>query len=197
MISAKRNFGLGVIGSFCLFIGCAHGPKAGKEAGMTPPEHMSVADTYLMLGDQTLAIKQYEAAIRQDKNYVPALVALGNHAYKEKDFKLAREYFKRAHKAAPQEAVIISNMAMAYLADGEDAQELESILKAALPNAGVIAPYIWDTLANIWMKQERFKDAELAIERAARDAPMADASFQENLELTQEKFASLQPKASL
>jgi len=122
---------------------------------LSPAEHAALGDTYLAQGERSAAIQQYEAAISQDKHHVQALVALGNVAYEAHDWKKARTYFRRALKAAPENAAVINNLAMVDVAEGKHLDQARRSLEKALPNAGPLTPYLSDTLAQIALREER------------------------------------------
>ena len=182
-----------ILAGAVLVSACSHVPigiPVDQAGAITPAEHITLANAYLAQGDQKGAIRQYEDALREDKKYVPALVALGNLEFEAKNFPKARAYFERAHKAAPKDAAVVNNLAMVYLAEGKDLKGIDIMVEDALEGAGPVAPYLWDTLANIAIQQGRYADADNALKKAAETAPPQDADFQKNLQASRDKLAS-------
>ena len=171
--------------------GCAHLPMAASPNGvLSPAEHVTLGNTYLLQKDKVLAAQQYKAALQVNKAYVPALVALGNMAFEDNDLKTARSYFERAQKASPKDPAVVNNLAMVCLAQGKDLKGLTVMVEDALEKAGPAAPYLWDTLANIAIQEGRYEDAKNALNKAAETAPSQDPAFQTHLQESREKLAS-------
>ncbi len=156
---------------------------------LSPAEYVTLGHVYETQGDKPLAAKQYEAALNQDKKYVPALVALGNIAFEEEEFKKARKYFQRAHKVDAKDPAVLNNLAMAYLAEDKYVNGLDEKVKGALKTEGPATPYLWDTLAQIAIIQGRYTEAEMAIARASETAPASDPTFIQRLQSTRDQLA--------
>jgi Tfp pilus assembly protein PilF len=179
-----------IIGAWAVS-GCAHIPRSvPPNEALSPGEHMTLGNTYLAQGEKNLAAIQYQIALRQDRAYVPALVALGNMAFDDQRWETARTYFEKAHKAAPKDAAVINNLAMVYLAEGKDLKGIDIMVEDALEGAGPVTPYLWDTLANIAIREGRYADAENALKHAAEAAPPQDPEFQKHLQESRDKLAS-------
>jgi Tfp pilus assembly protein PilF len=177
--------------------GCSHAPMAATPNNLlSPAEHVTLANTYLMQNDQTLAVRQYECALQVDSHYVPALVALGNIAFENNDLKKAERYFERALKLSPKDAAVLNNVAMVRLAEGKELKGIDIRLEDAVPNAGSAAPYLWDTLARIAMIEGRYMDARDALEKAAETAPAQDPAFQKHLAESRQELVSVVPEVT-
>ena len=182
-------WGLVILTGF--FSGCSHLPIAASPNDvLSPAEHVTLGESYLKQNDKRLAKRQFEAALQADRSYVPALVALGNLSFEEKDYKRARRYFERAQKISPKDPAVVNNVAMVYLAEGKNLKGIDVMVEDALDGAGPTTPYLWDTLANIAIRQKRWDDAKNAIEKAAETAPAQDPAFQTQLQETRQKLAS-------
>src|SRR5690242_14130337 len=76
---------------------CANLPVVlvSKDA-LSAQDHKTLGDSYLAHGERSLAVQQYRAALHQDRHLVPALIALGNLSFEDKDWSKAAAYFRRA-----------------------------------------------------------------------------------------------------
>lgn len=186
-----------LLAGLCMFGGCVHLPTPAPPNNLlSAEEHMTLGNTYLSQQKKDLAVHQYEAALQSQKNYLPALVALGNIAFGEKDLKKAHSYFERAQKIAPKDPTVVNNLATVCLAEGQDLKGIDIMVEDALEGAGPTTPYLWDTLANIAIQERRFEDAKKALKKAAETAPPDEPAFQKRLKESQERLAAASnPKA--
>ena len=142
----KRPLVVAMILAFGSFTACVTLPRsAAVRDPLSAEEHIALGNAYLGQAQRQPAQEQYKMALAQNKRYMPALVALGNMAFEEQDWKTARDYFKRALKAAPTNAGVINNLAMVDLAEGKNLEEAIKSIDAALPDAGSLTPYLQDT----------------------------------------------------
>jgi uncharacterized protein HemY len=169
---------------------CASLPRiADSRDPLSPAEHISLGDAYLLHGERTPAIQQYQSALNQDGRQVAALMALGNLAFDDHDWEKARVYFYRAHKADLKNAGASNNLAMVDLAEGKRMDRDRHMLEEALPTAGPAAPYLLDTLATIALRENRYADAKLALDHAQAAAPKNDLEFSKHLQESRDKLA--------
>ena len=170
-------------------------PLAKPRDALTVAEHMTLGNTYLAHNEKNLAIQQYRAALDQDRHDVPALMALGNIAFEERQWGQARSYFRRALKSAPNDAGASNNLAMVYLEEGKHLDIAQRLVNKALPKAGPLAPYLWDTRANIALSEGRYADAKSALDQAEAGAPANNPEFNKHLQESRQKLAeALKPR---
>jgi Tfp pilus assembly protein PilF len=176
--------------SVFVLAGCANLPRrlAFDRDPLSPGEHISLGEAYVSHGEEPLAVQQYKAALRLDRHYVPALMALGNIAFDHHDMKQARSYYKLAWKAVPNDAAAANNLAMVDLAEGRLSEARKRIEKA-LPGAGPVASYLWDTLANIERREGRWAEAKQSLDRARASGPAQDPDFSKHLQESQDALA--------
>jgi Tfp pilus assembly protein PilF len=155
---------------------------------LSAEEYTSLGNAYVAKGKKELAVRQFEAAVKQDKKYVPAWIALGNLAYSEQRWEDARGYFQKALKAKPNDPATLNNLAMVNLAEGKNLDEAVKQVESALPNAALLRPYLLDTLANIAIQQGRIHDAETVLDQAQKEAPPGDADLQKTLAASRQKL---------
>jgi len=129
---------------------CASFPRMAESRDpLSAAEHVSLGDVYLAHGEKKPAIQQYQMALAQDRRQVPALMALGNIAFENREWGNARSYFRRALKASPGNPGIMNNLAMVDVAEGKHLDRAQKLINQALPNAGPLTPYLLDTQAQI------------------------------------------------
>lgn len=182
-----------------LGVGCLWGLSAcsGGAARMrTAPDSLSVAE-HLRQGDaaaarkeKSQAIEQYQAALDQDPRCIPALMALGNLAFADQDWRAARNDFQRVLKITPHDPAAINDLAMVDLAENTRLDEARERLDGVAPVSGALRPYLLDTLANIALRQNRWTDAEQALEQAQAAAPPDNPDLNHELQMTRDKLSA-------
>jgi Tfp pilus assembly protein PilF len=158
---------------------------------LSPAEHLALGQSYASNGQADLAMQQYNAAVAQNKKYVPALMALGNLAYENKQYDVARKHFERALKYAPRDPAVINNVAMVDLAEGKSMAKSTAKLEDALSAPGPMRPYLLDTLATIALREGRFLDAKLLLNQATEAVPADNPELYKSLQKSQDKLAAV------
>jgi tetratricopeptide (TPR) repeat protein len=148
---------------------------------LTPEEHVTLGLTYEVQGHRDLAAREYRTALTQEAGYVPALIGLGNVAFAEGELEESETYYQQALEASPEHPGANNNLAMLYLARGGDLREAERLALRALAQKGPLQPYVLDTLAHVYARQGRFKEAVAALEEAEAVAPSHDKILHERL----------------
>ncbi|MBA3965303.1 MAG: tetratricopeptide repeat protein [Nitrospirales bacterium] len=127
------------------------------------------------------AAREFEAAIKRDPNYVPALIALGDLNFKAGRWDDAESYYRKALAASPNDPVAANNLAMVYLTKGEKLEETERLAKLALNQDSNLRPYIQETLATLYVKQGRLEEAQIALKEAEAIVRPGHSALQERL----------------
>jgi tetratricopeptide (TPR) repeat protein len=148
---------------------------------LTPEEHVSLGLTYEVQGHRDLAAREYRTALTQEAGYVPALIGLGNVAFAEGELEESETYYQQALEAFPEHPGANNNLAMLYLARGGNLREAERLALRALEQRSPLHPYVLDTLAHIYARQGRYKEAVVALEEAEAAAPSQDPILHERL----------------
>lgn len=149
---------------------------------LTPKEHVTLGLAYEMDGHRELAAREYHTALAQEHGYVPALVGLGNLAFADGALQESEIYYRQALTTAPEDPGVNNNLAMLYLTRGtEIEEEAERLALRALAQGGPLQPYVLDTLAHIYMRQGRYKEAKATLEDAEAVAPSEDNVLHERL----------------
>lgn len=148
---------------------------------LTAEEHVTLGLTYESQGHPELAANEYRTALRRKPGFVPALVGLGNITFAEGALEESETYYQQALAASPDHPGANNNLAMLYLARDKNLPEAEQLALRALSQTGPLRPYVLDTLAHIYARQERFEEALAAMENAEATAPMHDKILHERL----------------
>ncbi len=157
---------------------------------LTQQEHVTLGESYHAQGKMELAKKEYEAALKKERDYIPALIAMGNLSFETGYLQEAEEYYRKALDVAPGHPAASNNLAMVYLSRNEQLDEAEQLAKKALPRGDGLRPYILDTLAKIYVRQERFQEARTALDEAEMAAPLGNTLLHERLAQSQRELAA-------
>lgn len=145
--------------------GCA-GLRGSVNDPLSADEHMRLGSSYEDQNRREAAAKEYAAALRKQKDYLPALMALGNVAFQDGDLIEAEIYYRKVIKLVPEHAGANNNLAMVFLVRGSRLDTAEELAKTALKNSGPFRPYVLDTLANVYMREGRYADAKQVLDEA-------------------------------
>jgi tetratricopeptide (TPR) repeat protein len=160
---------------------CA-GVKASRaEDPLSADEHMRLGSSYEDQSLRSAATKEYAAALRKEKDYLPALMALGNVAFQDGDLIESEIYYRRVLKLVPDHAGANNNLAMVFLVRGSRLDTAETLAKTALKNAGPFKPYVLDTLANVYMREGRYPDAKAILDEAESECSPTNTLLREHL----------------
>jgi tetratricopeptide (TPR) repeat protein len=187
----SRWHGYGLAFALIASAGCAHDPaKSGLSESLSAQEHTAQGHALIAQHDPQKATEHYLAAISQNPDYAPALMGLGNLAYDAKNWEAARGYYKQILKTAPDDPAALNNLAMLNLAEGKDLDDVRAMLEHALPAAGPLRPYLFDTLAAIALRQGRFDDARHSLDQAEAASQPAGEDFTRSLKQSREHLSS-------
>lgn len=160
---------------------------------LTPEEHVKLGMSYEAQGLKEMAAQEFQAALRQQSGYTPALVGLGNLSFEGGALQEAEGYYRRALDADPDHPGANNNLAMVYLSRGERLDEAERLARNALKQGGPLRPYILDTLANIYVRQERCQEAKTALEEAEAVTSSANKILHERLAQLRRELTAAAP----
>jgi Tfp pilus assembly protein PilF len=133
---------------------------------LTAEEHVRLGSIYEAQHLNDLADQEFQTALGQRPRSTTALVGLGNLAFKRGAFGDAQDYYNRALAIEPDHPGANNNLAMVYLTLGNRVAEAERLALTALDRAGPLRPYVLDTLAGIYRRQGRERDAQDALKEA-------------------------------
>ncbi len=158
---------------------------------LTPEEHVTLGTSYEGQGLKEMAAREYQAALHQRSDFVPALIGLGNLSFESGAFQEAEDYYRRALDAAPNHSGAGNNLAMVYLSRGERLDEAERLAGNALGQAGPLRPYVLDTLARIYMRTGRYQEAKAILAEAEAMAPSENKILHERLAQSKQELGAV------
>lgn len=161
---------------------------------LTPEEHVTLGLAYEVEGRPELAAREYDGALRKEQGYRPALIGLGNLAFDKKKLEEAEAYYRQALIAAPEDPGVNNNLAMVYLTRQEKLDEAERLANLALAQGGPLQPYVLDTMAHIYVRQGRYREAQTALNNAEALAPPYDEALRKRLTQLQQELVTLRPR---
>jgi len=168
---------------------CSAFPQLVRHADpLTPDEHLRLGASYEDQGLRENAVQQYASALHLQKNNVPALIALGNLAFKNGDLHEAEARYRQALHWDSSHAGANNNLAMIYLSRGKDLNTAEKFALTALTQGGPLKPYALETLAGIYIQQGRYAEARTSLDEADAAAPFDHKALREQLAKTRGKL---------
>lgn len=147
---------------------------------LSPEEHVTLGTSYLQQGLIEKAEEEFLIALDRQPRNIQALVSLGNLSFERGNLEDAEDYYRRVLDEVPGHPGASNNLAMVYVARGEQLDEAERMALTALERAGPLRPYCLDTLAHIYVRQKRYREATSALDEA--EALAATAGSQALLE---------------
>ena len=160
---------------------------------LTPEEHVTLGLAYEVEGRPELAAREYDGALGKEHGYMPALIGLGNLAFDRGALEEAEAYYRQALIMAPEDPGVNNNLAMVYLTQQEKLDEAERLANLALAQSGPLRPYVLDTIAHIYVRQGRYREAQTALTNAEALAPPYDGVLHQRLTQLQQELATSHP----
>lgn len=161
---------------------------------LTPEEHVTLGLAYEVEGRPELAVREYDDAMRKEHGYMPALIGLGNLAFDRGAMMEAEAYYRQALSTAPEDPGVNNNLAMVYLTQQEKLDEAERLANLALAQGGPLQPYVLDTMAHIYVRQGRYREAQTALNNAEALAPPYDKTLHQRLTQLQQELSTSHPR---
>lgn len=135
---------------------------------LTAGEHLELGVAYERNGEFDLAIREYERALRKDKEFFQARVNLGNVQLAKKEYGKAREEYRKALAIRPGDPEATNNLAWAAILSGEHREEAAARMEAVLSLQENRTATHLDTVGVLWMRMGQPAAAEEAFAEAER-----------------------------
>jgi tetratricopeptide (TPR) repeat protein len=161
---------------------------------LSPEEHVTLGLAYEVEGRAELAAREYDGALKKRHGYIPALIGLGNLAFDRGALNEAEAYYRQALTMAPEHPGANNNLAMLYLAQAQNLDEAERLASLALAQGGPLQPYVLDTMAHIYLRQGRYREAHTALNNAEALAPVHDRVLHQRLDQLRQELTTLLPQ---
>lgn len=131
-------------------------------------EHITLGLGYESKGEYDYAIQEYTKALKKDRKDHRPLFYMGNVYYKKGEYGPAEKYYKKASRIAADNGDIQNNLAWVYI-DTARLEEARGVIEGALRIKR--DPYYMDTLANIYDKMGKYKEAIGLLQEAINITP--------------------------
>lgn len=154
---------------------------------LSPQEHLQLGMSYEAQKLPHDAEREYRAAAGRHRNQVPGLLALGNLLFAEGRLKEAERTLARAHRIVPLDNAAANNLAMVYVGEKKNLKKAEGLARQASGDAR-LKPYALDTLASLYLEENRVADARQAVAAARAAAPENDPAFLSELAGTERRI---------
>lgn len=156
--------------------GCSRMPKIiVLEDPLTAAEHVELGVAYERKGELELAKREYEGALRKEKNNFRARVNLGNVFLAKKEYEQARAEYLLALEILPRDAETTNNLAWCAILSGEGTEEAMARMEAVVSEPARHRPEFLDTLGVLLMRANRPGAAGEAFAEAETLCRNADA----------------------
>jgi tetratricopeptide (TPR) repeat protein len=152
-------------------------------------QHLQLGSAYEFQGLLESAGQEYDAALKIKKSSLPANMARGNLAFEAGDFKKAEGYYRHALRIDRLHSGANNNLAMVYLARGKSLKKAEKLAWVALNQGGPLRPYVLETLAEIYIRQSRFEEAQALLITAENEAEASNKILTRQISKTQGRVA--------
>jgi Flp pilus assembly protein TadD len=106
----------------------------------------------------------------------------------------AEAYSRQALITVPEDAGVNNNLAMVYLTQQEKLDEAERLANLALAQGGPLQPYVLAPMAQIYVRQGRYREAQTVLNNAEALAPPYDRTLHHRLTQLQEELATFPPR---
>jgi len=138
------------------------------EDPLTAEEHLELGVAYERSGEYDLAIREYERALRKDRESFQARVNLGNVRLAKKEYGKAREEYREALRIRPGDPEATNNLAWAAILSGEEREEAAAGMEAVLSREENRTATLLDTLGVLRMRMGQPAAAKEAFDEAER-----------------------------
>ncbi len=130
---------------------------------LTLDEHITIGLSYEQKGEYDNAVMEYMKAGKMTNTDFRPFYYAGNTYYKKKDYKPAEKYYNKALKIAPESGDIHNNLAWVYIDTGKYEDAVREAEKALSTKK---SPYYLNTLAHVYHRMGRYKEAKDVLEEA-------------------------------
>src|SRR5262249_23308454 len=120
-------------------------------------------------GDLENAKQDYLSALTDDPNNATAHNNLGFLLAQEGDWDEAIRHYNQALRIDPGKSMAMANMALAYVAQGNDEAGIEWLRNAVEADSTNLLA--WENLSRLFLKLNRFGDAEAAARMTSNLSP--------------------------
>ncbi|MCL1925871.1 MAG: tetratricopeptide repeat protein [Syntrophorhabdaceae bacterium] len=160
--------------------GCGRMPKIiVLNDPLSSDERVALGVSYEMKGEIESASREYERALKKDKNSFNARFNLGNIRLSQKRYDAAKELYLEALELRPEDPRAANNLAWAAILSGAGTESALYRLESALSDSSRRLPPYLDTLGVLLMEMSCISGAEKIFDEALARCAAADPSCTE------------------
>jgi tetratricopeptide (TPR) repeat protein len=164
------------IGIGLLLAGCSWMSRTGPSEGAAT-DHVKKGIILEEAGDLDRALAEYQTARAADQENPAILIDLGNVHVRMKKYAEAEKYYRDALDLDPQNAMANNNLAWIFVIQGIHFSEAEGLIRKAMyADPGRVSVYL-DTMAYLYLRQERFDEALNTLKAAENLLPPGDETL--------------------
>jgi Tfp pilus assembly protein PilF len=120
-------------------------------------------------------MEQYHAALKEERNFVPSLLLLGDLSYRLKKYAEAESAYRKAIKLQPENGDIYNNLCWVYIDQNINMEMATDLVQKAMSLTPEHRSYYLDTLGVILLKAGKPVESIAALKQAvdliSKDAP--------------------------
>ena len=186
---ASHHFRLLSVGVGLAVVGCSlFSKQAILHDTLTAEEHVTLGVSYEENEEWDRALTEYKAALEKDGQYLQALVNTGNVQTHLKQYLDAERYYRKVLDEDPEHAMANNNLAWILILQGKRLTEAEDLIGRAISSDPDLLSVYHDTLAHLFLRVGRPKDAMANLEKAERHLSPEDEDMKGHLASTREQI---------
>lgn len=172
MIPAIRSVFTGLIIAVLFLQGCSGLPRIiFVHDPLSADEHLKLGIIYESEGKTDLALAQYRAAIKKNREHFQSWLRLAELSYRIKDYDEAERALKKSIRLRPENADLYNNLAWVYVETSRRLKKAERLVNKAIELNPQNLPYYQDTLGVILLRQGRLAEAIETLKSSVESIP--------------------------
>jgi len=155
---------------------------------LSPQEHVQLGVSYESQKDWASAVTQYQAALAQNPDFLPALANLGNVYAQQDQYATAEKIYRRALQRDPDNSMVNNNLAWIYVVQGIHLDEAGERIDRALARDPGHRAFYEDTRALLFLSLGQPVQAQAASFRAETASGSELPGFAQQHNVTRSKI---------
>ena len=165
--------------------GCSwYSSEGGSTKSMTAVQHLKLGTASEDEGDYKTALTHYQLALEKDSEELQALVNLGNVYTHLKQYPRAEVFYRQALQKDPHHPMANNNLAWVMVIQGSNLSEAEILINRAMFADPDHVSIYFDTLAHLYLRENRYRDALNSVQAAENHLPSDDLELRDHIART-------------
>lgn len=174
---------------FLILAGCSGLPRIViLNDPLSAEDHLTLGISYEAKGMLDQAVLEYEAALSKERSYSKAMIGLGNIYYRKGVYEKAERYYVDALKIDKDNPYASNNLAWIFISKGVRLVEAERLAVKAVEKDPKNKAYYLETLALVYYKMGRFKEALRKLDEAGSSSDSLDERLSKTLSEDRKKI---------